>query len=222
MEREQHCRAEALDLERPAELPPDAPRHPLRRQDRERKVDRERGADGQREPAQRCGCAVPFPRPGDEERQQDRGIDLRRDRRPEQRRPEDPAAVQNRADRGEGDRRGVEVEARQHERPEQRRPREEGADGERDATGRRAQCLEREHDQHGGQREREHHQRLERCVESSPASRRRAPPARTERAPRVGTRPRSRGRADRRSPSSRRRSGRRACPRSRARLRGRR
>ena len=134
VESEQHARAEALDLQRPAELPPDAPRHTLGRDEREGEIDDERGADRQRRSSGAQRARPPrFQARADEERQEDGRVDLRRDREAEQDRPECRASVEDRADSGERERCGVEVEPRQDERPEEHRP-------ERGTRRRRTRC----------------------------------------------------------------------------------
>ena len=74
VEREQHARAEALDLERAPELAPDAPHHALGREDREGKVDEQRRADASRaERRSAAGAALAPPRSRDEQRQSTAG-----------------------------------------------------------------------------------------------------------------------------------------------------
>ena len=89
VEREQHARAEALDLQRPPELAPDAPqRRPRARGSR---TGGRRAATCRRVTASAGSAAAPAlapPRPRDEQRQEHGRVDLRRDRDPEQHRPE--------------------------------------------------------------------------------------------------------------------------------------
>ena len=116
-------RAEALDLQRPRQLPADAVRDAVRRDDEEREEGEhdDAGADGQADRAPRAGrgAARRTERDGHEHGR----IELHRDRRAEQAEAEPVAPVHERGERGGHERGREEVEARQHDRAEQERER---------------------------------------------------------------------------------------------------
>ncbi len=121
VEREQRARAEALDLERPPELPAQRVHDAVRRDDQERQVgegdrrDRQAEHDGQ--------LAPPAPSPGDhpEQRNEDGRVELDRDPDPDYERPGTETAAQDEQEGSRDERCRDEVEARQDHAAEQQR-----------------------------------------------------------------------------------------------------
>ena len=129
---EQHPRAEALDLERSAELTADRVEHPVRRRDEEREVD---GEDrGGNEPQDGCELppSAPAPRDDPDERHEDGRIELDRDSDADDEGAGAEPVRHQKEHRPRDDRRRNEIEARQDHAPEQQR--HERDDGQCDAT----------------------------------------------------------------------------------------
>src|SRR5207237_2794798 len=111
--RDEHGRAQALDLERPRHLAGDGVPDAAWRERDERREDRYDDAEPDPESdAGLAGAAAP-PHVRDEERREDGGVDLRRHGEPEQREREPVASRAERRERGRGERRRPEVIARQ-------------------------------------------------------------------------------------------------------------
>ncbi len=119
--REQDGRTEALELQRPVDLQPEAVAEAAWGEQREREEEGRTGADDDRDPLRGVRAAVPSPDPDEPEGDQDRRPELRRDRGSEQRSAGAVAPGEQRAQAADGESCGPEVEAREHEQSDQER-----------------------------------------------------------------------------------------------------
>ncbi len=100
--------------------------HAARCEEQEREVDGDDNTDGERRAHERLAAAAPAPHVGDGQREEDSGVELRRDRRAEQDVTEAKPVVEKRRERERREHRGPEVEAREDDRPDrERRERDE-------------------------------------------------------------------------------------------------
>ena len=164
VECDQHGRPQALDLQRPPELLPDASRHSSRRQHEEREIDGHGRPDGDRALAYPRPATAGPPRARDDEREQHGRIDLRRDRDAEDDGSEPVTATQERRQRGSGHRRRKQIEARERERAEQQEAAEEERHGDGAIARRAAQSLVADQQQQRDAGDRDDHQRRKRRV----------------------------------------------------------
>ena len=129
---EQHPRAEALDLEWPAELTADRVEHTVRGRDEERKVGDDDRCDDESQHGPELAASAPAPRDDPDERHEDGRVELDRDSDADDEGAGAEPARDQQEHRPRDDRRRNEIEARQDHAPEQQR--DERDDGQRDAT----------------------------------------------------------------------------------------
>jgi hypothetical protein len=118
---EEERSAQALDLQRPRPLVPEALPDAVRREHDER--DEHRGQDREQQPAadERLPSALALPDVGDRDRHEHRRVQLRGHSRTERHVPESQPPAEERGEGGRNERGGPEVEAREHDRAERNR-----------------------------------------------------------------------------------------------------
>ena len=159
-------RAEALDLQRPRQLPPDAVRDAAGRDDEEREEGEHDDAGAERQADQRLAPAAPPPDVRERDGHEHGRIELHRHGRAEQAEAEPVAPVHERGERGGHERRRIEVEARQHDRAEQKRKRRDQRERADRSLARRPEPAQRHRrEQHRGDAE-AGHQELEDVAEA--------------------------------------------------------
>ena len=186
LSRQEHRRAEALDLQRPVELVGDARPEPVRLEERE--GDEARGRDdGERDPGRgRRAAAAAAPEMDDREREQDARPKLRGEPEPEECAGEDRPLLDERRQSAEREQRRPEVVARAEQRAEHERRDREEEHGRPDPSVARSDPAQRRRDERDAAGAAEPHEDRERG-RIAPAHVRREEP-RDERGGRIGER----------------------------------